>query len=193
MAGWESESELRGDARRGDNLYTDSVVALDADRGTLRWYFQFTPHDQHDWDGTEILVLFDKTIQGKPERFIAQADRNAFYYLLDRDTGHFLNALPFAKQTWANGIDSHGRPVMNPAAKPKPEGTTVYPSVAGATNWMSPSYSPITGLMYVPVTEAGGNFSTSVPSYHPGELFLGGASQIFETLRKKLVCAHWTQ
>jgi alcohol dehydrogenase (cytochrome c) len=167
-----------GDSRHGDNLYTDSVVALDADRGTLHWYFQFTPHDQFDWDATEILISFDRTVDGKHERLLGQANRNAFYYLLDRDTGHFLIARQFAKQTWAKEIDSHGRPVMNPGAIPKPEGSTVFPSVAGATNWMSPSYSPVTGLIYVPVTEAGGNFSTATPSYHPGDFFLGGASQI---------------
>ncbi len=167
-----------GDSRHGDNLFTNCVVALDADHGALRWYFQFTPHDQHDWDATEILISFDKEVGGKREHFLGQADRNAFYYLLDRDNGHFLSARPFAKQTWAKGIDVHGRPVMDPAAVPKPEGALAYPSVAGATNWMSPSYSPSSGLLYVPVTEAGGNFSTTIPNYHAGELFLGGASQI---------------
>jgi alcohol dehydrogenase (cytochrome c) len=172
--------DYEGDSRQGDNLYTDSVVALDADHGTLRWYFQFTPHDQYDWDGTETLIAFDGTINGKRRRLLGQADRNAFYYLLDRENGHFITAQPFAKQTWAKEIDSNGRPVMNPDAVPKPQGTTVYPSVAGATNWMSPSYSPMTGLFYVPVTEAGGDFSTtSSPAYHAGDLFLGGASQIF--------------
>ncbi len=167
-----------GDSRHGDNLYTNCVVALDADHGALRWYFQFTPHDQHDWDATEILISFDKEVGGKREHFLGQADRNAFYYLLDRDTGRFLTARPFAKQTWAKGIDAHGRPVMDPSAVPKPEGALAFPSVAGATNWMSPSYSPVSGLIYVPVTEAGGNFTTSTPTYHQGEFFLGGASQI---------------
>jgi alcohol dehydrogenase (cytochrome c) len=167
-----------GDARHGDNLYTDSVVALDADHGTLRWYYQFTPHDQFDWDATEILIAFDGTIQGKREHLLGQANRNAFYYLLDRETGHFITARPFAKETWAKEIDAHGRPVLIPGAVPKPEGSIVYPSVAGATNWMSPSYSPATSLIYVPVTEAGGNFSTASTPYHPGELFLGGASQV---------------
>ena len=168
-----------GDTRKGDNLYTNSIVALDADYGNLRWYFQFTPQDLFDWDATEILISFDKTVAGKHERFLGQANRNAFYYVLDRENGHFRSARPIAKQTWANKIDVHGRPVMNPAAIPTPEGATVYPSVGGATNWMSPSYSPLTGLMYVPVREWGGIFYSRTAEYHPGEIFTGGYSQIF--------------
>lgn len=168
--------EFNGDTRKGDNLYSDSVLALDADRGDLRWYFQFTPHDVFDWDATEILVSFDKNVAGKRERFLAQANRNAFYYVLDRETGLFRTAQPFVKQTWASEIDSHGRPVMNPAATPRPQGSTVYP--ASATNWMSPSYSPLTGLMYVPAKDYGGIFYSSTADYHPGEIFAGGYFQI---------------
>jgi len=168
-----------GSTRKGDNLYTDSVVALDADHGNLRWYFQFTPHDVFDWDATEILISFDKTVAGKHERLLGQANRNAFYYVLDRENGLFRTARPLEKQTWANEIDVHGRPVMNPAAIPTPEGSTVYPSVGGATNWMSPSYSPITGLMYVPIREWGGIFYSRTAEYHPGEFFTGGYSEIF--------------
>ena len=167
-----------GDVRKGDNLYTDSVVALDADRGNLRWHFQFTPHDVFDWDATEILISFDKTVAGKRERLIGQANRNAFYYVLDRENGLFRTARPVEKQTWAKEIDVHGRPVVNPAALPTPEGTMVYPSVGGATNWMSPSYSPITGLMYVPIREWGGIFYSRTAEYHLGEFFTGGYSQI---------------
>ena len=167
-----------GDFRKGDNLYTNSVVALDASHGNLRWYFQFTPHDVFDWDATEILVSFDKTVAGKRERLLVQANRNAFYYVLDRENGAFLTARPFAKQTWASGIDSHGRPQMNPLALPTPEGSMVYPSVGGANNWKSPTYSPITGLMYVPLMEWGGTFYTGTQAYRPGELFTGGYSQI---------------
>jgi alcohol dehydrogenase (cytochrome c) len=169
-----------GDDRKGDNLYTNSVVALDVDRGDLRWYFQFTPHDLHDWDATEILVSFDKTVDGKRERLLGQADRNAFYYVLDRENGHFRMARPVTKQTWAKEIDAHGRPVMNLAAVPTAEGSTIFPSVGGATNWMSPSYSPITGFIYVPVREWSGVFYSGTFEYHPGEFFLGGHSQILE-------------
>ena len=167
-----------GNTRKGDNLYTDSVVALNADRGDLRWYFQFTPHDVFDWDATEILVSFDKNVAGKRERLLAQANRNAFYYVLDRENGLLQTAHPYAKQTWSSEIDSHGRPIMNQAAIPTPEGSAVYPSVGGASNWMSPSYSPITGLIYVAVREWGGIFYSKTAEYHPGDPFLGGSSQI---------------
>jgi len=170
---------FEGDTRRGDNLYTNSVVALDVDHGTLRWYFQFTPHDVFDWDATEILVLLDRNVAGKRQRLLAQANRNGFFYLLDAKTGTFLLAKPFAKQTWADDIDRNGRPELNPAALPTEEGTIVYPGVGGATNWESPSYSPMTGLMYVPVLDWGGIFSKAHTEYHPGEVFPGGSFQFF--------------
>jgi alcohol dehydrogenase (cytochrome c) len=170
---------FEGDARRGDNLYTNCIVALDADHGTLRWYFQFTPHDVFDWDATEIPILLDGNIAGKRHRLLAQANRNGFYYLLDRETGTFRLAQPFAKQTWADGMDSHGRPEVNSAAHPTEEGTNVYPGVGGATNWESPSYSPLTGLMYVPALDWGGIFYERHAEYNPGEEFLGGSFQFF--------------
>lgn len=168
-----------GNSRQGDNLYTNSILALDAASGKLRWYFQFTPHDVFDWDATEVPVLIDETTAGKRKRLLAQANRNAFYYVLDRENGKFLAARPIAKQTWASGIDVHGRPVRNPGAMPTPEGATVYPSVGGATNYMSPSYSPITDLLYVAVREWGGIFFLSPGEYSPGKIFTGGYSQIF--------------
>ena len=171
--------DFDGSARIGDNLYTNSVLALDADNGTLRWYFQCTPHDVFDWDATEILVLFDGDIAGKPKRLLAQANRNGFFYLLDADTGAFLLAKPFAKETWAERIDSRGRPVLSPGGQPTEKGTSVFPGVAGATNWEPPSYSPATGLMYVPVLERGAIFTTGSTTYRLGELFVGGTSQSF--------------
>lgn len=167
-----------GDGRKGDNLYSNSVVALDADHGKLLWHFQFTPHDLYDWDATEILVSFDKNVDGKRQRFLAQMDRNGFYYVLDRDTGLFKSARAVAKQTWANQIDSHGRPVLNSTAVPTPQGTLIYPANGGATNWMSPSYSPKTGLIYVPVRDWGGVFYSRGVDYHPGETFIGGFVQL---------------
>ena len=171
---------FNGDTRSGDNLYTNSVVALDAERGTLRWYFQFMPHDVFDWDATEIIVLLDGNVAGKRQRLLAQANRNGFFYLLDAKTGNFLLAKPFAKETWANGIDSQGRPALNPRAYPTTQGTAVYPGVGGATNWISPSYSPVTGLMYVPALDWGGVFHKEHAEYRPGELFEGGSSEFFE-------------
>jgi alcohol dehydrogenase (cytochrome c) len=131
--------DWNGEVREGDNLYSDSVVALDADTGELKWYFQFTPHDVHDWDACQIPVLFDAEYQGRPRKLMAWGNRNAFFYLLDRETGEFLLASEFAKQTWAERIDENGRPVRLPNTFPSPEGALVYPSVNGAANWWSPT------------------------------------------------------
>jgi alcohol dehydrogenase (cytochrome c) len=163
-----------GDAHAGDNLYTNSLLALDADRGTLRWHFQFTPHDEYDWDATEIPILLDADNNQKHNHLVAQANRNGFFYLLDRETGQYLKATPFAKQTWADAIDANGRPVVNSAAHPTPGGTPLYPGVGGATNWQSPSYSPVTRLLYVTGLDRGGTFYKGHADYHKGELFLGG-------------------
>lgn len=168
-----------GPARLGDNLYSDSVVALDAEHGTLRWYFQFTPHDVFDWDAVQILVLLDRNVSGKDQRLLAQANRNGFFYLLDAQTGTFLQAKPFAKETWADGVDNRGRPRLISTAQPTETGTVVYPGVAGATNWQSPSYSPTTHLMYVPALDRGGVFTTGHASFHLGELFVGGSFENF--------------
>lgn len=170
---------FNGQGRKGDNLYSNSVIAIDADNGTLRWHFQFMPHDVFDWDATEILVLFDKTEGGNRRKYLAQANRNGFYYLLDRDTGHYILARPFAQQTWAEGIDNNGRPVRNPEARPTEQGTVVYPGVGGATNWESPSYSPQTGYFYVNALDWGGVFYEGPANYEAGREFMGGSFQFF--------------
>lgn len=177
-----------GNGRKGDNLYSDCVLALDPDNGKLQWYFQFTPHDVWDWDGAEILVLFDRTVDGKTGHYLAQADRNGFFYLLDRDTGRFLLARPFAKQTWAKKIDASGRPVVKPHAFPTKEGALVYP-FNGATNWLSPSYSPATGLIYVPVSSRPGDFYEQKPAFRLGEMFMGGSLQDLDVPRRSAVLA----
>ncbi len=138
-----------GRARPGDNLYTNSVVALEPDDGKLRWHFQFTPHDTHDWDAVQIPVLADIRSGGRRRSAILWANRNGFFYVLDRDTGQFRLARSFARQTWAERIDENGRPVVKPNITPTPEGVWVSPPSDGATNWWSPSYSPRTGLLYV--------------------------------------------
>lgn len=144
--------DYNGDRRLGDNLYSNSLVALDLDTGTLRWYFQFTPHDVHDWDATQIPVLVDR--DGLPGgRLLLTANKNGFYYVLDRVSGRFLHAREFARQTWALGIDSTGRPLVRPESAPSAAGTPVFPSSRGATNWWSPSYSPRTRWFYVPSYE----------------------------------------
>jgi alcohol dehydrogenase (cytochrome c) len=169
--------DWNGDSRPGDNLYTCSVVALDADKGTLRWHFQFTPHDDHDWDATEIPVLVDAVVRGRPRKLLAMANRNAFYYLLDRVSGEFVLGVPYAKQTWAKGLDDGGRPVVLPNVSPSPEGTLVWPSLQGATNWFSPSYSPATKTLYVAVREMGSYYFKTDAEYKPGTFFAGGGER----------------
>ena len=172
--------DWNGDPRGGDNLYSCSLLALDASSGFLKWYFQFTPHDTHDWDATEIPVLFDADIQGRRRRLVAMANRNAFYYLLDRETGEFVLGQPYAKQTWTNGLDSHGRPNTIPNMEPSLEGTLVYPSLHGATNWFSPSYSPITKFFYVATREVGAYYYKDEAEYKPGVAFTGGGHRALE-------------
>jgi alcohol dehydrogenase (cytochrome c) len=147
-----------GAGRSGDNLYSNSVVALDADSGKLRWYFQFTPHDLHDWDSVQIPVLVDPVLAGSSRRLLALANRNGFYYLLDRTTGKFLLGAPFVKQTWADGLDDKGRPRVRPESVPSRAGAAVYPSVTGGTNWWSPTYDPEFQVMYVPTIDRGSIF-----------------------------------
>jgi alcohol dehydrogenase (cytochrome c) len=168
---------FQGDARLGDNLYSNSVIALDVDSGRLRWHFQFTPHDEHDWDAVQVPVLIDATFRGAPRRLLAFANRNGFYYLLDRQSGGFILGREFARQSWARGLDSAGRPIPLPGFRPTIDGSVIYPTALGATNWWSPSYSPATGLFYVPVLESGGIFFRRSPRYAPGQWFAGSAQQ----------------
>jgi alcohol dehydrogenase (cytochrome c) len=151
-----------GETRRGDNLYSNSMLALDVDSGRLRWYFQFTPHDLHDWDSAQTPVLADALVGDAARKVLALANRNGFYYLLDRLTGEFLLGSAFARQNWADGLDARGRPLARPAATPTRTGVLVYPSASGATNWWAASYHPQLGLLYVPTADRGAIFfSTS--------------------------------
>jgi alcohol dehydrogenase (cytochrome c) len=137
-----------GPRNPGDNLYADSVVALDVDTGTLKWHYQFTPNDEFDWDSVQVPVLADLEWQGRLRKVMLWANRNGFYYALDRVTGQFLLGKAFVKQNWNLGFDN-GRPTRAPGIKPTPEGTLVMPGTQGGTNWYSPSFSPHTGLFYV--------------------------------------------
>ena len=137
-----------GPRNPGDNLYADSVVALDADTGKLKWHYQFTPNDEFDWDSVQVPVLANIDWQGRPRKVMLWANRNGFVYVLDRVTGQFLLGKAFVKQNWNLGFDN-GRPVRDPKAKPTPEGTRIEPGTQGGTNWYSPSFSPRTGLLYV--------------------------------------------
>jgi alcohol dehydrogenase (cytochrome c) len=157
--------------RPGDNLYSDSVVALDPDTGKMKWHFQFTPNDPYDYDAVQIPVLADITMNGTPTKAMLWANRNGFFYVLNRETGKFLLGKPFVKVNWASGIDANGRPIETPPAP----GAPVYPGVQGGTNWYSPSYSPRTRLLYVPIWENNGAIiRRQEVQYVAGKPFTGG-------------------
>lgn len=140
--------DLNGDVRPGDNLYTCSMVAIDVDTGKLKWHFQFTPHDVHDWDAMGDPVLADLTIAGKPTKALIHANRNGFFYALDRTNGKFLFAKPYTKVTWAKEIDATGKPVLVPGQDPSEEGTVSCPGMGGGHNWQGTAFSPQTKLYY---------------------------------------------
>jgi alcohol dehydrogenase (cytochrome c) len=167
--------DYNGDERMGDNLYSNSVLALDPDTGKLRWHFQFTPHDLHDWDATETPMLVDREFRGRLRKLLLHADRNGFFYVLDRLTGELLLAEPFVKPlTWASGIGKDGRPILLPGNEPTLEGTRTCPSVAGATNWPSMAFNPATGLFYLMVEESCSIYSKSSAWWVQGQSFYGG-------------------
>ncbi len=155
-----------GDSRPGDNLYSDSVLALDADTGKLKWYYQFMPHDEFDLDSVQVPVLADIQWKGEPRKVMLWANRNGFFYVFDRTNGQFLMGKAFVKQNWNLGFDAKGRPIMAPGLAPKPEGAAfVRPGTQGGTNWYSPSFSPRTGFFYISTWE---NYSNYSPKSDPG-------------------------
>jgi alcohol dehydrogenase (cytochrome c) len=167
--------DYNGDVRPGDNLYSCSVLAINPDSGKLQWYYQYTPHDVHDWDSDEVPVLVDTTVDGKPRKLLVQANRNAFYYVLDRATGEFITGKAFAKETWASGLDSKGRPILVPGKEPSAEGTLVFPGLEGAVNWPAPSYNPRTGTFYVHAQDDYSQvFYKQKAEYARGEIYTGG-------------------
>ena len=175
--------DWNGDHRAGDNLYSDCVVALDADTGKLKWYFQFTPHDNFDYDAVQVPVLADLQWPGAnapagARKVMLWANRNGYFYALDRTTGKFLLGKPFVKVTWSTGLDETGRPMRINSVEPTEAGTDIYPSQTGGTNWYSPSFSPRTGLFYVSAWEhVHGNFQKVDAPYEEGKRFSGGGVQ----------------
>ncbi len=167
-----------GDTRPGDDLYTASVVALNADTGELRWYFQFTPHDLWDYDANETPVLVDTRENGSVRRLLVQANRNGFFYVIDRTNGKFLRATRFAeKLTWASQIDPSGRPVLS-GKIPTAEGTYICPGIEGATNWFSPSYNPNTGLLYVIALESCNVFFAKPEKFVKGQTYYNTGTKL---------------
>ena len=165
--------DFNADQRMGDNLYSDSVLALDPDTGKMKWYFQFSPHDPYDYDSVQVPVLVNGDWNGSPRKLMLWGNRNGFFYVLDRATGKFLLGKPFAKVNWASGLDANGRPI----ATPQPAGVPTFPGIQGATNWYSPSYSPHTGLFYLSTWEDYGTVFAEVNvDYKEGTRFAGGAN-----------------
>ena len=169
-----------GPRNPGDNLYSDSVVALDADTGQLKWHYQFTPNDEFDWDAAQVPVLADLEWQGRPRKVMLWANRNGFFYVLDRVTGQFLLGKAFVRQNWNLGFDDRGRPIRAARAKPSAEGTYIEPGTQGGTNWYSPSFSPRTRLFYVSVWD---NYSVIsrlafVPPWSEGRKYMGRAPAV---------------
>jgi alcohol dehydrogenase (cytochrome c) len=169
--------DWNGDVRLGDNLYSDSALALDADSGEINWHFQFTPHDVHDYDSIQIPILADIEISGTQQPVMMWANRNGFYYTINRKTGKFILGKPFATQTWAESLDADGSPIRVPGMAPTYEGIMVSPPIVGATNWYSPAFSEQTGLFYVTAFDGEQEFFKRDEEYEEGERFTGGGGR----------------
>lgn len=169
--------DLDGSPRPGDNLYSDSMLALDADSGALSWHFQFTPHDVHDWDAVADPVLVDAEVDGQSRRILLQANRNGHLYALDRTSGEFLFARAYTEVNWADGIDSRGRPILIPGHKPTDAGTLTCPGMGGGHNWHATTYSPLTGLYYFNSGDGCQIYHKSTQEFVEGEFYLGSAME----------------
>ena len=179
-----------GSERLGDNLYSDSILALDAKTGRLSWYFQYTPHDVWDWDAQQPPVLVDLDWQGEPRRLLLHANRNGFFYVLDRTSGELLLAKPFVRKlTWARAIGADGRPVLNPGQEPSAQGTRVCPAVEGATNWFSTAFDPAAGLYYVQTLEKCTIYTKTKDEWKAGESYYGGSTRDAEEPAQKVLRA----
>src|SRR5213075_763819 len=139
------DRSARGDL---DNLFSDSVVAIDPDTGQRKWHYQFTPNDGHDWDSCQDVVLVDRMWRGAQRKLLLHADRNGIFYVLDRTNGKFLSGTPFVRATWVKGWDENGRPITIEGTRSTAEGAVAFPAVGGGTNFQAPSYSAQTGWMY---------------------------------------------
>ena len=169
--------DFNGDDRKGDNLYSSSVVALRPKTGQLQWYYQFTPHDTHDWDADQPLLLVDEQWQGRPRKLLIQGSRNGFFYVLDRTNGEFLMARQYLeKLTWASGIGKDGRPILNPNQEPTLEGTLTCPAGGGGANWPSSSYHPGTKLFYFALAESCAIYKKVPEPWEAGKRFFNGTS-----------------
>jgi alcohol dehydrogenase (cytochrome c) len=168
--------DYNGDDRKGDNLYTSSVVALDAKTGKVRWYYQFTPHDMHDWDAVQPLLLVDEPWQGRPRKLLLHGDRNGFFFVLDRTNGELLLAKPLSKVNWATGYGKDGRPILTEHFDSTLEGALVCPAGGGGANWPSTAYDPISKLFYVRATDSCAVYTKDPSPIDMGQRFFGGTA-----------------
>ncbi|MBW7974415.1 methanol/ethanol family PQQ-dependent dehydrogenase [Bradyrhizobium sp. BR 10289] len=162
--------------RPGDNLYTCSVLAMDPKTGKIKWHYQFSPNNPFDYDSVAEMVLADMTIEGKPTKVLMDANRNGFFYVLDRTNGKLLAANPYVKVNWATGIDMKtGKPIETDVSKDAREGkkVTVYPSILGGKNWEPMSFNPQTGLAYANTLAFGGKYKSEPVTFKQGEWYLG--------------------
>ena len=165
---------VRGDL---DNLFSDSVVALDPDTGQRKWHYQFTPNDGHDWDSCQDVILVDRVWRGQKRKLLLHADRNGIFYVLDRTTGEFLSGTPFTYVNWIKGFDAKGKPIQVPGSNSSPEGSFfVYPTLGGATNFQAPSYSPLTGWMYLEYAVGGQRYVSAPEPFQSGKQYIGRAA-----------------
>jgi alcohol dehydrogenase (cytochrome c) len=166
--------DMDAEIRKGDNLFTCAVVAIDPNTGQRKWHYQFTPNDDHDWDANQDVILVDRVWQGQPRKLLIQANRNGFLYVLDRTNGKLLQATPFVKQTWNAGFDKNGRPKFAPNSGATPEGNVVFPSLVGGTNWQAPSFDPTTNQLFLVFNESGNRYVRAETPYEPGKGYWGG-------------------
>ncbi len=165
------DRSTRGDL---DNLFSDSVVAIDPDSGQRKWHYQFTPNDGHDWDSCQDLILVDRMWRGQMRKLLLHADRNGMFYVIDRTSGKLLSGTPFVHANWNSGFDATGRPIVVPGSNSSPEGSFfVYPTLGGGTNFQAPSYSPVTGLMYLEYAENGQQYVSQPATFEPGREYIG--------------------
>jgi alcohol dehydrogenase (cytochrome c) len=181
--------DFLGDVRPGDNLFTQSVIALHARTGKLVWFFQFSPHDEHDWDAAQTPVLADLPFNGMPRKVICWPNRNGFYYVLDRLTGGFLAGVPFVDVDWAQGLTSTGRPIPAGADLVTESGRRTRPGIAGATNWENPAYDNDRRLIFIPATESSSVFTKSNSSVTRGRhnFYLGSSWSMMGAARHKVI------
>jgi alcohol dehydrogenase (cytochrome c) len=175
--------------RKGDNLYSNSMVALRGSTGKLQWYFQSTPGDTHDWDAVQVPIIADRTVDGHQDQRMVWANRNGFYYVLDRTTGAFVRGVPFVRESWASGLDAHGQPILAPINHSL-QGQVVFPSARGGTNWWPPSYDPDLGLTFIPALEQRMTFFPTAETLPTSELTYYTAVRAVDTYSGKLVWEH---